>query len=175
VAVAVVAALGLAAWMLFSSTGDEPEPTSSPQPSFTLSSPTPTDTPSPSDSASPKPSKSPTATPTKSSSPKPTKTTSPKPSNQPVPTVGVYVFNQTRVTGLAAAFGAELTAAGWNVLGVGNWVGRVPENTVYYWPGDRAAAERLDADFPQVTRVWPASSPMPGDGLSVIFASDPQK
>lgn len=166
-ALAVVAGLGLAAWTLLSSDGENgAAPTSTPT---VTDSGTPSD--SPTASRSPKPSKSPSKSPTAS----PTKTKTDQPTSQPVPAVGVYVFNQTSVTGLAASFARVLESQGWTVLGVDNWIGYVPENTVYYWPGDQAAAERLSRDFAEVARVWPASSPMPRDGLVVILATDPLK
>jgi hypothetical protein len=96
-------------------------------------------------------------------------------STGPVPQVPVYVFNQTPITGLAAETGANLEASGWNIVGVDNWVGTVPEDTVYFYPGDRAAAERLSRDFPDIARVWPASAPMPEGALTVILADTERK
>ena len=68
----------------------------------------------------------------------------------------MVVFNQTSVTGLAARFAARLEVAGWDVVGVDNWIGTVPATTVYYQPGDEAAARALMADFPDVGRIHPA-------------------
>jgi hypothetical protein len=160
---AVVAAIGLAAWMLLSSSGDD------------TALPAGTATPAASPSKSPKasPSKSPKASPSASPSKTPKPSPSPSKPQQPaVPSVPVYVFNQTTVTGLAASFAAVLDGDGWNVAGVANWRGFVPENTVYYWPGNQAAANRLSSDYGEIGRVWPATSPMPRDGLVVILASD---
>ena len=92
-----------------------------------------------------------------------------------VPQIPVYVFNQTKVTGLAGATAGQLEADGWNVVGVDNWVGTVPEDTVYYYPGERAAAERLVEDIPSIRRVWPASAPMPQGALTVILADADRK
>lgn len=94
---------------------------------------------------------------------------------QPVPQIPVYVFNQTTISGLAAEIGNGLDATGWNVVGVDNWVGNVPSDTVYFYPGDRAAAERLSNDFPDIGRVWPASAPMPAGALTVILADTARK
>ena len=88
----------------------------------------------------------------------------------PVPQIPVYVFNQTPITGLAAETAAQLEGQGWNVVGVDNWIGTVPEDTVYFYPGDRAAADRLAQQFPGIGRVWPASAPMPQGALTVILA-----
>jgi hypothetical protein len=95
-------------------------------------------------------------------------------STGPVPQIPIYVFNQTTLAGLAAQTGAELEASGWNVVGVDNWVGTVPEDTVYFYPGDRAAAERLSRSF-DIGRVWPASAPMPAGALTVILATTDRK
>ena len=92
-----------------------------------------------------------------------------------MPQTPVYVFNQTGITGLAAQMASEFGAAGWNVVGVDNWIGSVPEDTVYYYPGDKDEAQRLSKDFPDIARVWPASSPMPGNGITVILATTNRK
>ncbi len=94
---------------------------------------------------------------------------------QPVPQIPVYVFNQTSISGLAAQTANALESAGWNVVGVDNWVGNVPADTVYFYPGDRAAADRLSNDFPDIERVWPASAPMPAGALTVILADTARK
>ncbi|MCZ3388866.1 MAG: LytR C-terminal domain-containing protein, partial [Actinomycetia bacterium] len=94
---------------------------------------------------------------------------------QPVPQIPVYVFNQTSISGLAAGTANSLESSGWNVAGVDNWVGSVPADTVYFYPGDREAAERLSNDFPDIERVWPASAPMPAGALTVILADTARK
>ena len=167
---AVIAAIGLATWMLLASPGDDAAfPTGTPTPAGgTSTGASPSKSPSASPSKSATKSASPSKSPTKSSKPSPTKS----PTDRPVPSVPVYVFNQTTVTGLAASFSRVLDSDGWTVAGVGNWRGFVPSNTVYYWPGDKAAAQRLSSDYGEIGRVWPASSPMPRDGLVVILASD---
>jgi hypothetical protein len=96
-------------------------------------------------------------------------------STAPVPQIPVYVFNQTSVPGLAAETAAQFEADGWNIVGVDNWVGTVPEDTVYFYPGDRAAADRLSQSFPAIGRVWPASAPMPQGALTVILAESDRK
>ena len=93
----------------------------------------------------------------------------------PVPQIPVYVFNQTTISGLAAEIGSAMDSAGWNIVGVDNWIGHVPSDTVYFYPGDRAAADRLSKDFPEIARVWPASAPMPAGALTVILADTARK
>jgi hypothetical protein len=92
----------------------------------------------------------------------------------PVPQIPVYVFNQTSISGLAAETASSLEASGWNIAGVDNWIGTVPEDTVYFYPGDRAAAERLSQSS-GINRVWPASAPMPAGALTIILASTDRK
>jgi len=150
---------------------DSPDP-SAVSTGTTSAASTPT-TPSATPSASPTPTGSPrpshSAAHSATSSPSPS-TSRPRPTPSAAPKVAVTVFNQTSMTGAAAALAGQLQAAGWPVAGVGNWVGYVPSTTVYYWPGAEASAQRLAEEFPQVGRVRPASSPMPAGTLVVIIA-----
>ncbi len=138
VAVAVVAVgVGVYGWLTASDDTQLATPVvtpvaTSPPPSQTPST-TPTPSPTPSASATPSASPKPTPepTPSKSPKPKPTKTATPVSRDTPV-----VVLNQTTITGLAAQVARSLEADGWQVVGVGNWRGNVPETTVYYLPGD---------------------------------------
>ncbi len=87
-----------------------------------------------------------------------------------VPRVFVEVYNNSGISGLAAATSARLESAGWSVVATDNWYGAIPANTVYYPEGMRAAAERLAKrlDYP---RLRPAVSPMQFDRLTVIITS----
>lgn len=168
---AVLAALGLAAYMLMTNGADDGagEPGAGVSPSTTTSA---------SKTAEPSKSASPSGEPTKSKTNKPTsqgtKKQSKTPVAQPVPQIPVYVFNQTTITGLAGQFGSQLESQGWNVVGVANWRGFVPEDTVYYYSGDQAAAQQL-ADDAGIARVWPATAPMRGDALTLILATTDRK
>jgi hypothetical protein len=176
----VLGAIGLAAWMLLTA-GDGDNQADSPAP---VTQPTA----EPSDTGSAEPTKDDTKKDdtkkddtkkddTKKDNTKKdnTKKDDTKKDTAPVPQLPVYVFNQTTITGLAAETANSLESAGWNVVGVDNWIGRVPSDTVYFYPGDRAAAERLSKDFPEFDRVWPASAPMPAGALSVILADTARK
>ena len=170
----VLGAIGLAAYMLLTA-GDGNEQT---DPPAAVSQPTAT----PSDTGSSEPTKSDgDKKDTKNDTKNDTKdgdkkdTTKNDGDAQPVPQIPVYVFNQTTISGLAAETASSLESAGWNVVGVDNWIGRVPSDTVYFYPGDRAAAERLSNDFPEIARVWPASAPMPAGALTVILADTARK
>jgi hypothetical protein len=168
-AMVLVGFLGVWAWIGLSGDGDDVAALV-PTPSATVTGATPTGT-----GATPSDSLSPSSTPTQATSPtpSPTKTrTSTKPATVPDRGAAVVVFNQTGVSGLAANFAARLGQAGWTVAGVDNWVGSVPATTVYYRPGDEAAARTLMKDFPEVGRVRPAISGMPDRGLTVILAGD---
>lgn len=176
----VLGAIGLAAWMLLTA-GDGEEETDPP----TVTQPTSQPSSQPSDTASSEPTddgdkqgdgdkKDDEKTGTKNDDDKKDDDKNDDDA-QPVPQIPVYVFNQTTISGLAAETGSALESAGWNVVGVDNWVGNVPTDTVYFYPGDRAAAERLSKDFPDFGRVWPASAPMPAGALTVILADTARK
>jgi LytR cell envelope-related transcriptional attenuator len=69
----------------------------------------------------------------------------------------VVVLNNSRVQGLAHHVAAEVAARGWQLGRVGNLGGLVPATTVYYAPGDEAAAEHLASEFSQIQRIEPDS------------------
>jgi len=163
-ALAVVGFIVVWVWIDFGSSSDTDNalpPAGDPATTAVSDSPSPLST-SPSTSASPSP------TPSKTPSPTPSKTAKPEPARN----VPVVVFNQTTTPGLAARFAARLEVAGWNVVGVDNWFGSVPATTVYYPPGDEAAAKALRADFPDVGRIRPRLSNMPANSLTVVLTSD---
>jgi hypothetical protein len=172
-ALVLIGFLAMWGWITWSggNDGDNAAAPTTPPASVTPS-PTPTSSSasaSPTTSGSSSPSASPTTT---SSSPSP----SPKPSKtaQPDRSAPVVVFNQTSISGLAAAYAAKLQQAGWRVTGVDNWTGFVPETTVYYRPGDEAAARQLMRDLPTVNRIRAAVSGMPSQGLTLIIAGNAQ-
>ena len=83
----------------------------------------------------------------------------PTPEITPVP-VGpvrapITVLNSTRITGLAAAIGEQLTGGGWEVTGTGaSPVSDVATTTVYFSEGDteqQQAATQLVEQFPDVS------------------------
>ena len=179
----VLGAIGLAGWMLLTA-GDGEEETDLP----TVTQPSSQPSSQPSDTASSEPTdgdgdkddsdkKDDDKSGTKGDDKKDDEKSGTKGDDdaQPVPQIPVYVFNQTTISGLAAETASSLESAGWNVVGVDNWVGNVPSDTVYFYPGDRAAAERLSKDFLDIERVWPASAPMPAGALTVILADTARK
>ncbi len=87
-----------------------------------------------------------------------------------IPAVLVEVYNNSGISGLAAAKAAVLQDAGWNVAATDNWYGDIAANTVYYPDGRRAQASQL-ADEMGITRLRPAVSPMQFDRLTVIFTA----
>lgn len=80
----------------------------------------------------------------------------------------VTVLNNSRYAGLAAKAAAQLRAGGWPVAAVGNFTGRIAEPTVYYAPGEEAAAKALAAQFPRIARVHPRFPGLPGTGLTLV-------
>lgn len=68
------------------------------------------------------------------------------PSSQDQP---VRVYNNSTIKGLADKASADIEAAGWDVVEIGNHQGRLYETTVYYRPGtpEEAAAKALGAEF----------------------------
>jgi LytR cell envelope-related transcriptional attenuator len=94
----------------------------------------------------------------------------PEPQTGP-PDVYVEVYNNTTISGLAAATAAELQDAGWQVVGVDNWHGDIPASTVYYPAGLESEAQQL-ADTLGFARVRGAVAPMKFDRLTVILTPD---
>lgn len=121
----------------------------------------PTSKPAPTSKATPaaKPTTKPAAAPT-------TKATT-KPPDVKVPLV---VLNNSRIHGLAVTGANDFRGGGWTVLSTGNYHGRLPESTVYYSPGNKAAAETLARQFPSITAVEPKPAGLTGGGpLTVVL------
>ena len=128
--------------------------------------------PAASASASTTPSTAPTtAKPTTKPSTRPSPTVT-KPVAPPVVHAPVVVLNETSQRGMAARVAAHLSTLGWNVTGVGNWRGNISESTVYYPPGDLAAARSLAYDL-GITRLRPRVAGMLTDRLTAVLTSDP--
>jgi len=126
----------------------------------------------------------PTGSPAPSASPSPSESTAPgappvsqPPATQPPATteaakLPVTVLNNSRRSHLAAHVAAELAAKGWPIRKTGNFTGRIRASTVYYAPGQRAAAERLAREFGEIRRVEPRFRGLPGVGLTVVVTRD---
>ena len=82
--------------------------------------------------------------------------------------VGVVVFNNTSITGLAGETLARVQEIGWNGLAADNWYGTIPATTVYFPPGMRDAAQKLALDL-GVQRLVPADAAMSDTNLTVIL------
>ncbi len=157
-----------------------------PKPTTTKGDGTPTEKPTTKATTkpTPKPTAKPTAAPTPKVTPKPTAKPTTKPTAKPTtakPTAApttkapvnvkapLLVLNNSRIHGLAIIGANQFRKAGWTVTGTGNYRGRLPETTVYYSPGFKAAAETLARDFPAVTAVAPKPAGVPGSALTVIL------
>ncbi|QMW67001.1 LytR C-terminal domain-containing protein [Mumia sp. ZJ1417] len=144
--VAVVGALvvlALATLGLLVSNDPEEAPAAAPTPTATTAAPTP----------------EPVATPAP---------TAAAPTTAEVPRAFVEVYNNSKVSGLADATAARIEDAGWKVVGVDNWYGKIPESTVYYPKKLEDQAKRLAADL-KIDRVKPAIEPMKFDRLTLIL------
>jgi hypothetical protein len=115
----------------------------------------------------------PTPSPIQSSEPSLSATASgaaPTTSSTPLPALDV--LNDSRITGLAAHASATFRAAGWDVASTGNFRGAdVPETTIFYPDGDKAAANQLATQF-GIHRLEPASPDLSQTNLTVALARD---
>lgn len=138
-------------------------PSSGTSPSGSSSGTSPSGSPTAPTSNSP--SSSGTATP-----PAPGSTTA---ATQPsAPRLALDVLNDSRITGLAARAASTFRAGGWDVASTGNFRGTdVPETTIFYPDGDKAAADQLATQF-GIHRVEAASSGLSETHLTVALARD---
>jgi hypothetical protein len=123
-------------------------------------------------SATPSATQTPAPTPsrtTPSPTPEPTRTTK-APETEVARDVPVSVLNNSGIRGVAAAFSAKVTQAGWPLGGVGNWTGAIEGNTVYY-PSAFEAQGRLLARDVGIDRVLPRLPNMRSDRLTIILTT----
>ncbi len=118
--------------------------------------------------AATKATKKPSATTERTTEPTPDPTT--EPTSQATRSIGVVVFNQIGVPGLAGKVAEQARAAGWTVGGVGDWRGSVPQDTIYFPAGRQGEAELLGADL-KISRIMAAQANMSGTHLTVVLAS----
>lgn len=87
--------------------------------------------------------------------------------------VGVNVFNNTTIAGLASEVLAQVDEIGWNALIADNWYGTIPATTVYYPEGMKREGRQLALDL-GVQRVMPADvdSDMSTDNLTLILTGE---
>jgi hypothetical protein len=88
------------------------------------------------------------------------------------PVVPVTVLNNSRRTGLADRAAARFRAAGWPVAKTGNFRGRIPVTTVYYEPGQQAAAQEFARRFDGIARVRPRFATLPARGLVLVVTRE---
>ena len=86
--------------------------------------------------------------------------------------VPVVVLNNSRIEDLADTAAAVFRRGGWPVARTGNFRGRIPSTTVYYEPGQEAAARAFAARFDEVVRVRPRFATLPARGLVVVVTRD---
>lgn len=87
--------------------------------------------------------------------------------------VGVNVFNNTTIAGLASEVLARVDEVGWNALIADNWYGTIPGTTVYYPEGMKREGQQLALDL-GVQRVMPADldSDMSTENLTLILTGE---
>ena len=131
---------------------------------------TPVAAPQSTDAATGAPTSATTQTTTTTQPASPTTTSTPKPKVVNRAKVGVVVFNDTSIKGLAATVGTKVSQAGWHFVAADNWYGTVVSTTVYYPQGMKPAAKQLALDL-GVQRVMPAdiSSNMSTTNLTLIL------
>lgn len=94
---------------------------------------------------------------------------------QPVVRIpALTVLNNSRRSGLAAAAAADVRAAGLSVASVGNYSsGRLPVTTLFYAPGQQAAAQEVAGKLPAVRQVLPLAAGVPGgQGLTLVVTRE---
>jgi hypothetical protein len=85
----------------------------------------------------------------------------------------VRVYNSTPIQGLAHHVAAEIEARGWTVTDVGNVTGASSLSTLYYGPGDKAAAQHLANEFSGIRQIEPNSAAgVSSSGLTLILTAD---
>jgi len=84
------------------------------------------------------------------------------------------VLNSSRIRNLATSAAGDFRAAGWAVpeSNIGNTRYRVGVTTVYYLPGQEAAARQLMRDIPGVQRMRIRPRALPGKGLTVVVTRE---
>jgi hypothetical protein len=82
--------------------------------------------------------------------------------------VEVVVLNQTARAGLAGTVATRLRDKGWTVPAVGNFRGVVPATTVYYPPGQEAAAQAAAESLPTTPRTRPRFGNLSTSRLTVV-------
>jgi hypothetical protein len=85
----------------------------------------------------------------------------------------VQVLNNSRIHGLAHSVAGDIAAKGWHIGIVGNLQGEISESTVYYSPGEQAAAQHLAREFPSIRRVEPNSAArLTSTGITLVLTAD---
>jgi hypothetical protein len=120
------------------------------------------------------------ATATKSArSPSPRASSIPARATQPTPAVArtfpVIVLNNTAQAGAQDVAKQEFQTGGWTVSYVSTLDNQILSTCVYYdpaYPGAKAAAERLQQQFPAIKRVEPRFAELPAGPLVVVLTSD---
>ena len=82
------------------------------------------------------------------------------------------VLNNSRIHGLATSAAEDFRAAGWSIRAITNTRYQPKITTVYYLPGQEAAARQLMRDVPAVRRMLLRPGALPGTGLTVVVTRE---
>ena len=112
------------------------------------------------------------ASPVVSGSPAASASPSPSSAASAVAVPPMTVFNNSRIAGLGSRAATRVRAAGFTVAAVGNYTGRIPVSTLYFAPGQDAAAAQVAAAVAGIERVLPRFDGLPGSGLTLVVTRD---
>ena len=82
------------------------------------------------------------------------------------------VLNHSRISGLAARAAEDFRQGGWEIVEVGNTRRPVAVTTVFFAPGQEAAAADLRAAFSAIRQSAPRPADLPGQGLTVVVTRE---
>ena len=84
----------------------------------------------------------------------------------------VDILNDTHISGLAASAAKTLRSGGWTVAETGNYPHSVSTTTLFYPPGQVAAAKQLAQQYRAVREVLAAPSGVSTTDLTLVLATD---
>jgi hypothetical protein len=102
-------------------------------------------------------------------------TTTPTATASTAPKVTVNVLNGTTRTGIARALATKLSGEGYAVKTVATEPKHQAVTTIYYRPGQKAAADALLAAHPELGKVAAAISTTPTNAMLTVILGDDYK
>ena len=105
----------------------------------------------------------------------PAATSTPTTTASAAPKVTVNVLNGTARNGIARALATKLTSEGYLVKTIATDPKHQTVTTIYYRPGDKAAADALLAAHPELGKVAPALASTPTNAMLTVILGDDYK